>query len=248
MSGLLVPILVFFTLWFVFVAIIKRFRAKARRNALRSLIEEFGFEYFERLPGEQPKRFSFKKTPFVSPEVERFLERFAGCSAFDSCSWQGVNNIITGRWDDRDWLIFNWHAWRQEYRSNERVQATCVTTWSSISGNRFTIMPKMPLLGRLQQLAADKTVYPTHDEAFDKRFIILDEDIQTPGLINEALRRILLEKCAGASWWMRRLYVHDNMVLCIQFYYAKPEHIREMIVVLRDILTALQATQPYPRG
>lgn len=217
-------------------------RPRARRAHLAAFAEAHGLHYLPWLPGEKRVRFSLRKLDYQSTEAERFLGPFSECLFFTSGSWRGVENILTGQIDGRDWLIFDYHCWAEGGGESQRSQATCVVAWSEIPLGRVSIAPVIPLVGRIERMVAPSGLMTTGDAEFDQRFLVRADGVfDGSEPLSEAVREYLLTHHQGPRWWLRKVFLHDSAAIVAQSYSARDHHLLEMMDLLRGLLDRIES-------
>lgn len=200
-----------------------------------------GFSYQERLPYGRPPRLDLSERVYATSAAESFLRQFGECPLFNSGTWRDVRNVVSGKTGERHWLVFDYHHWSESRAQSESevVQTTCVVLHAGRLLGRFSVEPKLPILGFLMARMDVRTLVKTGDAHFDSKFIVRSTDPpRTLGLLKPPVRTYALTLYQSPKKYYRQLYVHECMIIVTEFS-APVRHIPDMMEIAEGFLNSL---------
>lgn len=217
-----------------------------RRRDLARCATLHGFTYIRRLPGGKPPLLDIRGRVYASPAVEAFLQQFGDCRLFSNGSWRDVQNVMIGYRDGQEWTIFDYSHWSEGrgQQESEVVDVTCVVLRARHGLGRFSVEPKLVLLGALAALADPRGIVKTGDGAFDAKFIVRAVNTAVvPFALTDAVRQFLLGLYHGPRRWYRQLYVHDTWVIVTESRASAP-HIEDMMEIAAEFARLAERYTP----
>lgn len=214
---------------------------RARDRRISEFAWAMEFSYRHTLPGDVAPLVVSGSKPYRSVAVEQFLRPFGDCPFFGSGSFRAIENIVQGGRRNTDWLIFDYHCWTESrYDESERLEATCVVGYADGNLGRFSIEPKLPLIGRMGARFEPTGLVEVGDPEFDRMFLVrAPAPAHALRCLGPAVRDYLLRLRRGHDRWYRHAYVHDNMVIIVEPHLASAKHIGAMMDIARHMLDLL---------
>ena len=154
-----------------------------------------------------------------------------------------VRNIMRGRFESHEFLIFDVHAWREHTLSESECIQWTVTIM--LTEEHFPTLHIEPVVPAFSLLHPDRQSVKTQDEEFDRRFMVFGERSPVEHLLHQNLRNYLLGLTYTPERWYRHLYLHDNMIFLIEGTLAPPRHIEDMIRIIIGVRNHITVSADY---
>ncbi|MBN2308548.1 MAG: hypothetical protein JXR94_06225 [Candidatus Hydrogenedentes bacterium] len=215
---------------------------RARRRGMASFARCRGFAYQQHLPGGRRPAFDLHERLYASESARTYLLQFGDCPLFNAGTWRNVSNVMSGTAGNCECAIFDYSHWTEArgQAEHEIVQVTCVALFAERSLGRFSVEPRLPLLGPLMAAAKPGDIVCTGYGDFDAKFIVRSVDpVAAQRHLTGPLRACLLSLEQGRNRYYRQLHVHDRAVVVSEIS-APARHLPVMIEIAQAVHDAIQ--------
>lgn len=145
-----------------------------------------------------------------------------------------VRNIMRGRFEGHEWLIFDMQGWRKyRYAESDPIQWTVTIMLTEEYFPTLHIEPVVPMFSRLHPDRS--SAIKTGDKEFNRHFMVFGKRLSAEHILNQDLREYLLGLTRASKRWYRHLYLHDNMIIVVEATLAPPRHIEDMIKIVLGV-------------
>jgi len=202
-----------------------------RTEALARFAAENGFTYVEQLPGGTPPAIDLRKRVYATEAARTFLQQFGDCALFTNGTWRNVRNIIAGRKNGFEWIIFDYQHWTEGkgQAESEVVQETCVVVRAQRAIGWLSIEPKLPVVGTLMTRFGHHDILQTGDPEFDGKFLVRSANAQQAReVLSPPVREYLLGLYNGPKRWYRHMHVYNDLVIVSEACATVP-HVSDMM-------------------